>query len=194
MTQKKAATGTDEGADDEGALFRRAVADAVPLQRDFVEAVRQRPAPRARFARRAERPLAESLTADRDEAESAAGERLQFQRPGIGPRTLRRLARGRYSVQRELDLHGMTVAEAEAALRRFIEDSLNAGCRCVRIVHGKGLGSGSAGPRLKPKVYSLLRRWRAVLAFTSARQVDGGSGAVYVLLADPGTGSASGTT
>lgn len=175
---------TDAGQDDDAALFRRAVADARPLTRaESVELRRSRPSPRARFSRRDEESaLAESLAQDIDDLEAGAGERLRFRRPEVGPRTLRRLARGRYSVQAEIDLHGMTSEQAAAALSDFIAHSLRAGHRCVRIVHGKGLGSGHAGPVLKLRVNHWLRRWRDVLAFTSARQVDGGSGAVYVLL------------
>ena len=174
----------NDAGDDADELFRRAVAGARPLaQRDVVHPPRRRPPPPARFRRRDEaRVLEESLVDDIDETETGAGERLSFRRPEVGPRTLRRLARGRYSVQAEIDLHGMTAAEAEIALRDFIEASLAAQHRCVRIVHGKGLGSGHAGPVLKARVNGWLRRWRNVLAFASARQVDGGTGAVYVLL------------
>ena len=54
--------------------------------------------------------------------------------------------------------------------------------RCVRIVHGKGLRSGHRGPVLKGVVSALLRNTGAVLAYVSARPVDGGTGALYVLL------------
>ncbi len=170
--------------DDEAALFRRAVAGARPLKRpDAGEPQRSRPAPRARFRRCDERAvLGESLEADIDDLEVGAGERLAFRRPEVGPRTLRRLSRGRYSVQAELDLHGMTADEAAQALEEFLRRSLAAGHRCVRIVHGKGRGSGHAGPVLKVRVNRWLRRYREVLAFASARQVDGGTGALYVLL------------
>ncbi len=169
--------------DDEASLFRRAVADARPLKKDFVEPERRRPAPRARFRRADEEAvLGESLDISVDELESGAGERLQFRRPEVGQPTLRRLSRGSYSVQAEIDLHGMTVKEAELALQDFINACLRANHRCVRVVHGKGLGSGHRGPVLKAKVNRWLRRWREVLAFASARQVDGGTGAVYVLL------------
>lgn len=95
---------------------------------------------------------------------------------------MRKLARGGYSVQAEIDLHGMTVAEARERLSDFIEHSVLANNMCVRIVHGKGLGSGDRGPVLKSAVNRWLRRWDRVLAFVSARQVDGGTGAIYVLL------------
>ncbi len=95
---------------------------------------------------------------------------------------MRKLARGGYSVQAEIDLHGMTVAEARPRLTDFIEYSLIANKLCVRIVHGKGLGSGDRGPVLKNAVNRWLRKWDSVLAFVSTRQVDGGTGAIYVLL------------
>ena len=95
---------------------------------------------------------------------------------------MRKLARGNFAVQGELDLHGMTVAEAKPALREFISESVYRGHSCVRVVHGKGLGSGERGPILKTKVNNWLRRWDEVLAFVSTRQVHGGTGAVYVLL------------
>ncbi len=86
-------------------------------------------------------------------------------------------------MQREIDLHGLTVAEAKAALRQFLVAALEQQVRCVRIIHGKGLRSGHRGPVLKGAVNAMLRRSDAVLAYVSARQVDGGTGAVYVLLA-----------
>lgn len=170
--------------DDERDLFRRALADAKPLRatRRAAEVIRK-PAPKARFARADEKAvLRESLEAHIDDTESHGGESLRFRRPSVGRRTMRRLARGNFSVQAEIDLHGMTVAEAKPRLAEFIEDCARSGKLCVRVVHGKGLGSGTRGPILKQKVNRWLRQWDAVLAFVSTRQVDGGTGAVYVLL------------
>jgi DNA-nicking Smr family endonuclease len=170
--------------DDDADLFRRALADAKPLRgnRRAAEVI-QKPAPRARFARADEMAvLRESLEADIDDTESHSGQSLRFQRPSVGKRTMRKLARGSYSVQAEIDLHGMTVAEAKPRLLEFIESCSRDGKLCVRVVHGKGLGSGTRGPVLKQKVNRWLRRWDAVLAFVSTRQVHGGTGAVYVLL------------
>ena len=98
---------------------------------------------------------------------------------------MRKLTRGGYSVQAEIDLHGMTLAEAKPRLRDFIQYSAQQEHLCVRIVHGKGLGSGHSGPVLKNAVNRWLRQWDSVLAFVSTRQVDGGTGAVYVLLERP---------
>jgi len=170
--------------EDERDLFRRALADAKPLRapRRATEVIRK-PAPKARFARADEKAvLRESLEADIDATESHSGESLRFHRPSVGRRTMRKLARGGYSVQGEIDLHGMTVAEAKPRLAEFIESCVRDGKLCVRVVHGKGRGSGSRGPVLKQKVNRWLRRWDSVLAFVSTRQVHGGTGAVYVLL------------
>ena len=170
--------------DDEGSLFRRLMGDVRPVQQDVrAPDFKRKPAARARFRRRDEESvLQESLEADIEEIETGAGESLRFHRPVVGRRTMRKLARGNFAVQGEIDLHGMTVPEAKAHLREFITESVYRGHTCVRVVHGKGLGSGHRGPILKGKVNNWLRRWHEVLAFVSTRQVHGGTGAVYVLL------------
>jgi DNA-nicking Smr family endonuclease len=104
---------------------------------------------------------------------------------GLDRRVLRRLRRGEFSTQAELDLHGMTREEARAAVERFVIGAVTSGLRCVRIVHGRGLHSRDQGPVLKEKVRAWLSRGRigrSVLAFTSAQSGDGGTGALYVLL------------
>lgn len=175
---------SDHGAADEASLFRRLMGDAKPLRRvDKVPEHRPGISARARFRRQDEQEaLRLSLQADIEAAEDGAGETLRFHRPSVGRRTLRKLARGNFSVQDEIDLHGLTVTEAKEALREFLGECYGRGKTCVRIVHGKGLGSGQRGPVLKGKVDKWLRQWDGVLAFVSARQVDGGTGAVYVLL------------
>jgi DNA-nicking Smr family endonuclease len=165
-------------------LFREAVRDVRPLGK---RAAAPRPPgarPRARFTR-ADRAavLQESLDVAAADPEVIGGEALAFHRPEVQPAVLRKLRRGEYRVQREIDLHGLTVAEAKAALRQFLIGALEQRVRCVRIIHGKGLRSGHRGPVLKAAVSGVLRRTGAVLAYVSARQVDGGTGAVYVLLA-----------
>ena len=181
MSRKKDSESTSK---DDVSLFRRLMGDAKPLQQmDKAPEHRPRISARARFARQDERAaLAESLDVEIDETESGAGEAVSFHRPSVGRRTMRRLARGKFSVQNEIDLHGMTVPEAKEALHEFIGECALGGHTCVRIVHGKGLGSGNRRPILKGKVNKWLRQWNEVLAFVSARQIDGGTGAVYVLL------------
>jgi len=168
---------------EEARLFRDAVRGVKPLGTRTSAPVRPRARPRARFTR-ADRAavLRESLDARDNDPELAAGDELVYYRPEIQPLVVRRLRRGEYRVQREIDLHGLTVAEAKQALRQFLIQALESRVRCVRVVHGKGLRSGPRGPVLKAAVSAVLHRSGAVLAFVSARQVDGGTGAVYVLL------------
>jgi DNA-nicking Smr family endonuclease len=181
MTRKK---DPDKSPEDDVDLFRRVMGDAKPLEQTE-KAPKPRPKirPTARFSRQDEKEvLRESLESDIDETETGAGESLRFHRPSVGRRTMRKLARGNFSVQDEIDLHGMTVPEAKEALHEFVGDCELRGYTCVRVVHGKGLGSGNRGPVLKGKVNKWLRQWNGVLAFVSTRQIDGGTGALYVLL------------
>jgi len=128
--------------------------------------------------------LLESLNDSSVDPESASGDELVYHRAGVQTSVLKKLRRGQYRVQAEIDLHGLTVAEAKQALREFLAEALDRQFRCVRIIHGKGLRSGHRGPVLKGVVSSVLRRVKPVVAYVSARQVDGGTGAVYVLLAN----------
>jgi DNA-nicking Smr family endonuclease len=170
--------------DEDKAVFRKAVSDAKPLREDErVPLQKAKPKPRAKFRRADDaQVLAESLDDDIDTLEHESGGALRFHRQHVGRRTLRKLSRGGFSVQAEIDLHGMTLAEARPRLREFIQYCAEQDRLCVRVVHGKGLGSGERGPVLKSAVNAWLRRWDNVIAFVSTRQVDGGTGAVYVLL------------
>jgi len=169
---------------DEARLFREAVRGVRPLGARAPAPQPPRAGARARFTR-ADRAavLKESLDTQGADPALASGEELVFHRPEVQPAVLRKLRRGEYRVQREIDLHGLTVAEAKAALRQFLIRALEQHVRCVRIVHGKGLRSGHRGPVLKIAVNGVLRRTGAVLAYVSACPVDGGTGALYVLLA-----------
>ena len=95
---------------------------------------------------------------------------------------MRRLRRGLYPIEDELDLHGLNQSVARDRLADFIARSRDSGRRCVRIIHGKGYRSGARGPVLKTAVNLWLRRHMDVMAFISARAIDGGTGALYVLL------------
>jgi DNA-nicking Smr family endonuclease len=108
---------------------------------------------------------------------------LSFVRAGIGPDVLRKLRRGSWVIQAEIDLHGLRVDEARSALGEFLRDAVKRGRRCVRIVHGKGLGSKDKVPVLKGKVRAWLVQRAEVIAFCQARAAEGGSGALIVLLA-----------
>jgi DNA-nicking Smr family endonuclease len=109
-------------------------------------------------------------------------ESLSYRRAGIGPDVLRRLRRGDWVIQSELDLHGHRVDEAREELAAFLKEALRRGLRCVRIVHGKGLGSKDRRPVLKGKVRAWLVQRDEVIAFCQARAAEGGSGALVVLL------------
>jgi DNA-nicking Smr family endonuclease len=109
-------------------------------------------------------------------------EALSFRRPGVGVDVTRKLRRGGWSIQGEVDLHGLRREEARERLAEFLRESLKRGWRCVRVVHGKGLGSPGRTPVLKGKVQSWLMQKDEVLAFVLARADEGGAGAVVVLL------------
>jgi DNA-nicking Smr family endonuclease len=110
------------------------------------------------------------------------GEELVYLRNGLSQQTVKKLRRGHWVIQDELDLHGQTSIEARALLVEFLNDCLRNDARCVRIIHGKGLRSKNREPVLKTKVANWLIQRDEVLAFCQARQTDGGSGAVVVLL------------
>ncbi|APW37102.1 DNA mismatch repair protein MutS [Rhodoferax koreense] len=107
---------------------------------------------------------------------------LSYRRQGIGADVTRRLRKGEWSIQRQIDLHGLRSDAARDALSGFIRDAQKHGIRCVRVVHGKGLSSPGKTPVLKGKVRNWLVQKNEVLAFVQARPIDGGAGALVVLL------------
>lgn len=172
---------------DDAQLFRDAIGPVRELPAAPPPPDRPRPRPAARMAERdeaeARSEFARLLDADRIEA----GDVLRYRRDEVPPHTLRRLQRGAYAVQDELDLHGADAAAATRLLREFLRTATQSGLGCVRIVHGKGLGSkglgsGGVAPVLKNLVDRLLRQRSEVLAFHSAPPAQGGTGAVLVLL------------
>ena len=170
--------------DEELHEFRRAVADVRPLTAGSRAVVRPRPRPVARFSRaEREEVLRESLVVPADPADLDTGEEMSFRRPHLREDVLRRLKRGQFAIEAEIDLHGLGRHAAHDALRQFLGDCMLRRLRCVRVIHGKGLRSGPGGPVLKHVVNHWLRKIDNVVAFSSARPVDGGTGAVYVLLA-----------
>lgn len=175
-----------EISDEDAELFRSAVRGAHALRGDRAERRAPPPAARAEFRRRDERAVVRELAeCEPVGADVETGEELSYGRPGLRPGVLRRLRRGHFPLQAELDLHGLTTPEAHAALADFLRECAHGGARCVRVIHGKGLRSRHRGPVLKGKVNLWLRRRDDVLAFVSARPADGGTGAVYVLLRAP---------
>jgi DNA-nicking Smr family endonuclease len=164
--------------------FRAAVRDVKPLVQVPSAKGLAKLNPRARLRKAAPTAMENlddmmPLIATSAAAGSAA---LSFHRAGVRIQVMRRLRRGLYPTEDELDLHGLTQTAARDSLADFIARSRDSGRRCVRIIHGKGYRSGARGPVLKTAVDLWLRRHTDVMAFTSARAIDGGTGAVYVLL------------
>ena len=170
---------------DDAALFR----DAIGVERGKVRILPDaplppavpKPKPAARMARRDEDAASEEFK-HAVIAALEAGDLLSYRRDGISPQVLKRLARGEYAAQEELDLHGLPARSAEALLREFLRDCRAHGVGCVRIVHGKGRNSEERLPVLKNLVDRVLRHRADVLAFHSPPAAQGGTGAVLVLL------------
>lgn len=169
--------------DQDRQLFREAVADARPLPNDSVGLAPPAPEPRPVKRLEDERQVLTDMLSDPPEgADVETGEELLFARPGLQQSVMRKLRRGHYAVEGQLDLHGLTSAEARVTLSHFLQSARAGGMRCVRVIHGKGHGSHQKQPVLKVRVNHWLRQWDGVLAFASAPPNDGGTGAVYVLL------------
>lgn len=174
----------EQNSDDEDAgLFQQTLKGVRPLTDDNRH--HQRPVAKIRkpARHRPADPLYEAFletTADTQEDIQAPG--LLYQRPGLQHREMRRLRRGQISREDELDLHGLTVEQAARQVAEFLTECQANGLRCVSIIHGKGLRSGTQGPVLKSSLGQWLQRYEEVLAVSPAQPRDGGSGAVYVLL------------
>ena len=170
---------TDPDPDD-AALFRDAVKGVKPLKAgDRHPPERAAPSPRPLQFEADEQAALREM---RDGPLPDVGEELSYRSDGIQDAVFRRLRRGTYRMDAELDLHGLRADEAKLAIVRFLAESRDRGARCVRIIHGKGLRSKGEGPVLKQRLDGWLRNRKDVLAFCSARREHGGTGAVYVLL------------
>lgn len=169
---------------DDAALFRDAIGPVRPLAHvPEVAPAPPRPAPVPRQQIDDEREALQ--TSQRDPFANAAlafGDALEYLKDGHPPRLLRRLKRGHFAVQDEIDLHRMTATQAETVIRGFLNEARRARRLSLRIVHGKGLRSGDEAPVLKNLVDRMLRQRADVLAFASALPQGGGTGAVLVLL------------
>jgi DNA-nicking Smr family endonuclease len=180
--------GTGHGAHLPG-LFARSVGPVHPLRdRRLAEVEQPRPAPLPRQRELDEQAaLAESLS-DEVNLESLllTDDGLSFRRPGIGPDVVAKLRRGHWALQGQIDLHGLTRDQAREHLAGYIRECQRRGMRCLRVVHGKGLGSPGRQPVLKAKVQRWLAQSAEVIAFAQASGPQGGAGALVVLLAGLG--------
>lgn len=143
------------------------------------------PAPEPRQRERDEASVLQESISDEFDVESLldTDEALSFRRRGVGPEVVRKLRRGVWAIQGQIDLHGMRRDEAREQLGAFLRDAVRQGHRCLRVVHGKGNGSPGREPVLKGKVKSWLVQKNEVMAFAQARASEGGNGALIVLLA-----------
>jgi DNA-nicking Smr family endonuclease len=172
-------------AEREQRQFAEAVGPVTPLapQRRMVHAP-LRPPPHPRQRELDEQAALREAWSDAVDIESLlhTDDGLSFRRPGIGSDVVARLRRGHWAIQGEIDLHGLRREEARATLAEFLAEAMRRGWRCLRVVHGKGLGSPGREPVLKAKVQRWLAQSHAVIAFAQASAPQGGAGALVVLL------------
>jgi len=177
-------------------VFRRAVGPVQPLKSDVARLqahqARPKPLPMPVSRQRDEQAALREALSDEFDVESLlqTDAELAYARPGVSDEVLRKLRRGVWVIQAELDLHGLRRDAARESLGAFLREAGRNGLRCVRVIHGKGHGSPGRTPVLKSKVRAWLVQKQEVMAFVQARPCDGGAGALLVLLdAAPGAGS-----
>ena len=187
--QEKARRAAAARREAEQQLFSRAVGPVTPLRTPNLAALpaaAPEPLPLQLWLDE-ERALLESISDDFDVSTLLdTDDQLSYRRAGIGVEITQRLRAGHWSIQRQLDLHGLRVDEAREALGLFSRQAHRIGLRCVRVVHGKGLGSPGKEPVLKGRVQRWLVQKNEVLAFVQARPAEGGAGALVVLLQPSG--------
>ncbi len=166
-------------------LFERAVGavQRMPNHGRYIRPA-QAPLPVPQQRQRDEQAVMQEALSDEFDAETLllTDEHLSFRRKGVGPEVVRKLRQGNWSIQAQLDLHGLRTDEARQSLAAFVREAHRHGLRCVRVVHGKGLGSPGKTPVLKGRVHSWLVQKNEVMAFVQARPAEGGAGALVVLL------------
>ena len=170
-------------SDEDSALFRKAIGDAKPLKQDGF--ITEKPKPKAYPAKTVADQIAvieEMIDGEFNSDLLERGDELIYSRPGIQKQILKKLRRGHFKIEAELDLHGMTVDMAKVALNDFLNQCSARSKHCVKIIHGKGLNSINKQPVLKNKLNQWLIKKDKILAFCSARLTDGGTGAIYLLL------------
>ncbi len=170
-------------------LFARAIGATEPLRRKVAVPLAPEPPAPIPYQHQLDeqRVLRESISDEFDVTTLLdVDDAMSFRRPGIGTDVTRRLRAGEWTIQREIDLHGLRSDEAREALGGFIRSAHKQGVRCVRVVHGKGLGSPGKQPVLKTKTQRWLIQKNEVLAFVQAKPAEGGAGALVVLLAPVG--------
>ena len=168
---------------DDSDIFRKAIGPVDPVRASQrVEPYRVLPAPIPAKLREDEQAVLAELARLTFDDDAEIEDDASYLRPGLPRDILRKLRRTHWVIQDHLDLHGLTAGEASLETATFLTDCARRGLRCVRIVHGKGLRSPGREPVLKRRVRKLLTRREEVLAFVEPRALQGGGGAVVVLL------------
>ena len=169
-------------APEDSELFREAIGPVIVHRHTESRLQKAKPKPRARmFERDEHEALLQSRRMNAPEALLLGSEPLLYQGPKVDARLMRKLKSGGIRVDGEFDLHGMTAIDAERWLKQFLGEAYKEGLHCIRIIHGKGTRS-EAGPVLHNVVDRILRHQGRVLAYCSAPQNQGGTGAVLALL------------
>jgi len=166
-------------------LFATEVGPVTPLKTKAQAAPqRPKPEPLPLQRQRDEQAVLREALSDEFDVESLldTDEALSWRRRGVGPDVARKLRRGVWAIQAQVDLHGLQRDAARERLAGFLRDAAKQGLRCVRVVHGKGNGSPGRQPVLKGKVQTWLVQKNEVMAFVQARAAEGGAGALVVLL------------
>ena len=164
-------------------LFRQAIGEVDMIEHDGVDLSTTKPAPVPNQSIISEQDaFNQMVNAPFDIPDVEIGDELYFRRSGVQQQIIRKLRRGQFAIESELDLHGMTVSVAKKELDDFLYYCLSTNRRCIRIIHGKGHGSVNKIPVLKNKLNRWLQKYDSVLAFCSAPSHDGGTGAVYVII------------
>lgn len=177
MSRKK------EISEEDRKLFRDAVGQVRPVEDDRRPLDAPNPKARPHQSEQDDKAVMRELMSDFSENDLLdTGEHLSHAIAGVQRSVLRNLKSGKYAIQGEIDLHGFSRDQAMEALGRFLQEQIDARHTCVRIIHGKGRRNSDSEPVLKRVVAAALQRNRRVLAFCSARENDGGTGALYVLL------------
>ena len=174
-------------------LFKRSVGPVRPLcTPERVSRPVERPLPVPQQRQLDEQSVMREALSDAFDAETLlhTDEHLSYRHPGVGPDVVRKLRQGQWRIQAELDLHGSRTDEAREQLGAFVREAARLGLRCVRVIHGKGLGSPGKTPVLKSRVHSWLAQKAEVMAFVQARPAEGGAGALVVLLRPTGANPA----
>jgi len=170
-------------SDDDLDLFRRSIIVDKKIKFNGIKPTRKKlPAVPDRQKNDEKEIVDEMFSEGFEPADLETGDELLFYRPGVSRADLKKLRKGQFVIQGELDLHGMTVKMARENLAHYLLRCKQTNRRCVKIIHGKGRGSIQGQPVIKNKVNLWLRQRDEVLAFCSARQNDGGTGAIYLLL------------